>query len=173
MVDANRLEVFEVNVFHARAELEAPELPVGARVRIEHRLLLARELREARITRLAPFELAWSETKLGGADWFPHAQRLVLTPRGAGRCLLENTLNGAFRLRGARWWLIPWYRRVLARILDAENRRIARATEGGGTEPGQSPPPISAPSRAGTEASGAEIGGGFCPGSVPPPWTDS
>lgn len=129
MVDPKHLGVFEVNVFHARAELEGTELIVGARVRVEHRLLLARELREARITRLAPFELAWAETKIGGADWFPHAQRLVLTPRGAERCLLENTLSGAFRMRGARWWLAPWYRHALTRILDAENRGIARATE--------------------------------------------
>lgn len=132
MLDASRLDVFRVNVFHADARLAdaAPaELAVGSRVRIDHRFLFARELREARITRLEPFALAWTETKPEGDDWFPHSQRFVLTPRGPDRCLLENTLHGAFRLRGARWWLTPWYRHVLPRILDAENRAIAAATE--------------------------------------------
>lgn len=113
MRDARGLGLFRVNVFHARAETIAPELGVGARVQILHRLGFASELREARLTALAPFEIAWAETKIGGADWFPHAQRFILDPLDPQRCRVENTLEGTFRLPGARWWLLPWYRHVL------------------------------------------------------------
>lgn len=136
--DGRELGVFQVNVFHARAESDGGPLAVGSRVRIEHRLGLARELREARVTALAPWEIAWSETRVGGSDWFPHAQRLVLVPLGPGACRLTNTLRGTFRLPGAGWWLVPWYRHVLPAVLDLENRRIARAVEAPGQPSGAS-----------------------------------
>lgn len=129
MCDARGLQLFRVNVFHAAAASDEPALRVGGQIRIEHRLLLAREKRLARITELRPYALAWVETLGERRDWFPHAQRFELHAGEGARCTLRNTLSGTFRLLGARWWLLPWYRQLLPRILDLENRRIARATE--------------------------------------------
>lgn len=130
MCDPQRLDLFRVNLFHAEAGCDDRELRVGSQVRVEHNLGIRRELRIARISTIRPFEIAWSEIKAEGRDWFPHHQKLVLTPRGERSCELNNTLRGTFNLRGARWWLVSWYRYVLPLVLDLENRRIASATEG-------------------------------------------
>ena len=129
MCDAERLALFGVNLFHAEASCNDRELRVGSQVHVEHHLGIRRELRIARISTLRPFEIAWSEVKAEGRDWFPHHQKLVLTPRGKKSCELKNTLRGSFNLRGARWWLVSWYRHVLPFVLDMENRSIASATE--------------------------------------------
>lgn len=127
MCDAQRLPLFRLNVFHADARCDDDSLGVGSRVEIVHRLGLARETRIARITTLQPFEIAWSELKSEGDDWFPHSQRFILRPDAAGGCEVVNTLRGKFHVAGARWWLLPPYRLLAPSILDAENRGIARA----------------------------------------------
>ena len=129
MCDARTLTLFHLNVFHAHAECDEAELAPGVRVRIDHKLGWKRERRVARISKLEPFEIAWAEVKEEGEDWFPHFQRFTLTPDGP-ECRLRNALRGTFRLPGARWWLVPWYRHVLPRVLDHENRAIAAATGG-------------------------------------------
>ena len=130
MCDPRGLALFRANLFHADAKGEDQELRVGSQVRVEHHLGIRRELRIARISTLRPFEIAWSEVRADGRDWFPHHQKFVLTPLGDRTCELHNTLRGTFNLRGARWWLVSWYRYVLPLVLDLENRRIASATEG-------------------------------------------
>ena len=119
------LELFEVNPFHLRARCESQLLAVGSEVEIGHRLGWREELRVARISKLSSYEIAWGETKAGGRDWFPHGQQFRLEPRGDGACRLNNRLRGTFHLPGARWWLWSWYRWILPRVLDLENRRIA------------------------------------------------
>jgi hypothetical protein len=124
-----------VNVFHHAATCrDRGALAVGSRVEIEHRFVGRRELRVARIARLADFadgggEIGWGEIKAEGDDWFPHGQHLAVQVLGPTRCRLVNRLRGSFRLPGAEWWLVPWYRHVLPRILDAENAQVARAVE--------------------------------------------
>ena len=125
--DPKGLALFRANIFHVDAESDARELRVGSQVRITHALGLRREMRIARIATLRRFEIAWSEVREEGRDWFPHHQRLVLSTAPDGACVLTNTLHGTFRLPGARWWLVSWYRFVLPLVLAAENRRIARA----------------------------------------------
>ena len=129
------LPLFTVNVFHLAATRREPgPLVVGSRIDIEHRFFGRRELRAARIARLAGFadgggEIGWGEIKAEGADWFPHGQHVAVRALGPERSRLTNTLRGSFRLPGAGWWLVPWYRHVLPRILDAENAQVARALE--------------------------------------------
>jgi len=130
------LPLFTVNVFHHAAVLGAPgPLAVGSRVEVEHRFCGRREARVARIARLAAHadgggEIGWGEVKAAGDDWFPHGQHLEVRALDGGRSLLLNRLRGSFRLPGARWWLVPWYRHVLPLVLDAENAEVARAVEG-------------------------------------------
>jgi len=129
MCDTKHLELFLGNVFHWSAACNADTLEVGTEILIDHALLWRREARIARITELEPFTIAWTEIKATGEDWFPHFQRFEVTAIADDRCRVHNTLKGRFRLPGARWWLVPWYRHVLPLVLHAENRRLARACE--------------------------------------------
>ena len=125
--DPSHAGVFELNLFHASAQACGSTRAPGERIVIEHRFGPWRELREARITAWTRPAIAWAETTSEGRDWFPHAQRLELRTLSEGRCELVNRLVGTFRLRGATWWLVPWYRHVLGLLLDQENRRLERA----------------------------------------------
>lgn len=127
ILDTSSLGLFQVNLFHARAQTDASRLEVGSRVDIWHRLGLRKELRVARIARLEPYEISWSEVKAEGSDGFPHYQSFRLEPLGQARCRLHNHLRGTLHLFAARLWLLWWYRPFLPRILDLENRAIERA----------------------------------------------
>ncbi|MFT7620500.1 MAG: hypothetical protein ACI97A_004157 [Planctomycetota bacterium] len=130
MTDASRLSVFTTNIFHRTASTHNSTIDAGVRILIEHAFGPYRELRDARIIRCEKYELAWTETKATGPDWFPHSQRLRLVEDDDGNCVIYNRIDGAFRWPGARWWLIWWYRWILAVILDAENRKIGRLSVG-------------------------------------------
>ena len=129
MCDVERLPLFGVNPCHAAASSDGSPLAAGSRERVEHRLPWKRETRWARLSIVRPYELAWAEVADEEREWFPHAQRFVVTPDGDDACRISNTLRGTFALPDARWWLLCWYRLLLPRILDLENRRIARAVE--------------------------------------------
>lgn len=130
MCDPEALDLFRVNPFHRSAELVGDELARGSDVVVDHVLGPVHERRVAHVSTLRPYEIGWSELEADGDDWFPHSQNLVLTAAGSERCRLVNSLRGSFHLRGARWWLVPWYRHVLPWVLELENRAIARAVTG-------------------------------------------
>ncbi|KAA3605523.1 MAG: hypothetical protein DWQ01_19590 [Planctomycetota bacterium] len=126
MCDPESLALFHINPFHLRAQKEHGRLQPGSQVQILHTLGFHREMRIATITKLHSYEIAWTEIKEGGKDWFPHHQKFCLRALNDRRCRLENHLGGTFHLPGARWWLWSWYRYLLPLILDWELRQIGK-----------------------------------------------
>ena len=124
MSDLRRL--LGLNRFHVGVDGTRPVTEVGQCVPIRHNVFgLYRRVRVARIRAYRRYHVAWGELQEHGKDWFPHSQSFTILPVDSRRCTVVNRLRGKFLLPAARYWLLPFYRRLAPRILDEENRSIA------------------------------------------------
>jgi hypothetical protein len=126
MADVRRL--LHLNRFHAAVDYSIPVMQAGVRVPIQHNVCgIYRRTRIAHIRVYRPYVVAWGELQAKGFDPFPHSQAFTIVALDAQHCLVRNRLRGKCTLPGARYWLLPFYRRLAPRLLDEENRRIAAA----------------------------------------------
>jgi hypothetical protein len=129
MADVRRLLC--LNIFHTAVDYPEPVTQAGLRVPIQHNVCwLYRQTRMAHIRTYRRYCVAWGERQEHGVDRFPHSQSFTVVPLDARSCVIVNRLRGTFRLPGARYWFLPFYRRLAPRILDHENRQIAVAVTG-------------------------------------------
>ncbi|MCZ6874193.1 MAG: hypothetical protein O7G88_11820 [bacterium] len=120
--------LLRLNVFHTDVPFSEPVMQAGLRVPIRHNICgLYRRTRIARIRIYRKYFVAWSELQEQGRDYFPHSQSFTIVPIDAQSCLIVNHLRGKFFMPGARYWFLPFYRIIAARLLDHENRQIALA----------------------------------------------
>jgi hypothetical protein len=126
MADARRL--LSLNIFHVAVMYPEPVMQAELCIPIMHHIWgLYRQMRIARIRAYRKYFVAWGELQEHGLDRFPHSQSFTVVPLDAQTCLVVNRLRGQFHIPGARYWFLPLYRQLAPRILDYENRRIAKA----------------------------------------------
>jgi hypothetical protein len=132
MSDTRRL--LGLNIFHRPVDYPETVTEKGIVVPVEHSFFgLFRQKRIARVHTYRRYFVAWGEFAAKGFDLFPHSQSFTVRPVDDYSCIIINRLCGRFALPGTKYWLMPFYRKIIPMILDRENHAIRNAVKENGS----------------------------------------